>query len=129
MAMGDKQAPSSEAHKACPSSLPGPRATYPQLSHVPCTGQHTASRTTRRRRKSIAASDMRQLQGRGLVATSTAADVLPAEFPLPGVPLDVGLMSQSAWFRVLGVVVLGGWGGVGWGRGVGRGGEGREGRQ
>jgi len=58
---GEKRAPASEAHKGCPSSLPEPRATYPQLSHMPYAGQHTASRT-RTGRKFMAASGTWQLQ-------------------------------------------------------------------
>lgn len=61
VAMGDKRTPSSEPHKGCLSSIPEPRPTYPQLSHVPCTGRHTASRT-RRGSKFIAASGTWQLQ-------------------------------------------------------------------
>ena len=100
VATGDKRARSSEAHNGCPSSLPEPRATYPQLSHVLCTGQHTASRT-RRGSKFIA-------------ATSAAADVVPAVVTLRAVALSPGLMSQSRWFRVLGTVACRGRGAT-WG--------------
>lgn len=113
VATGDKRAPSSDPHKACPGSLPEPWATYPQLSHAPCTGQHRASRTRTRSNFMAASGGTWHLPEPkpGLVATRAAADVVPAVLPVPTVPLFPGLMSQSRWFRALGAVASWGKGG------------------
>lgn len=113
-AMGDRRAPSREGPKCCRGSLPGPGATYPQLSHVPCASPAAVSRT-RRPSQFMAARGTCQLQALRDPCSSTATAAVPAAAALPVVPSALGLMSQRGGFRVLGSAACGR--GAHWGRG------------